>query len=707
MSNSITRRDILKFAGGGVLGVFFSPLPWKLLDDSAIWTQNWSLIPALPRGPITTMFSHCTLCSAGCSVKAQCVAGVPYYLSGFGGMDSDALHTGVLCPQGLAAHHMAHHPLRIVHPCKFAGKSDNSPMTTISLQDAMDEIAGRCKNSKGTIAILDRQPNRAISEVYRKFAGQLQNGAYLTSPASEESTIPALHTMTGGKTMALGYDFENAQLIVSFGAPILDNWGTPGRMAGIVNRRNETGLRIVQIDHRFSRTAMKADSWIAVIPGSERTLALALANALLEKHPHPGQLKNVLVDYSTFSKTVLGFSPESTAAKTGIDAAVVRDLAGQMLQSRSTITLSDADPGGGPLDSETEKIIAALNLLTGSIGAQGGIIERNEIPEYVSAVSGTRWHDIPDHSIEVLIVDGADSGYALPWQMIAKKLRPEHNVVVSLSPMLNDIAAHADFLIPGPACFESLTDIPTPPGSIFPTFSLAAPLMQRPEGTTEPIDVIRQLSRRLGIAMDIPEHEELIKKKVEALYRQRKGTISTYADMSTMPITDIADEESLWTALLGGAVWTGESKKSTKPVRFTVGLNPEQKMQEPAGGLRLVPFGWRGATHASQISPILSKIFQESELRDDNGTVLVNPVTAREYGLLPEVPSTLSTARGSMTVTIKITPSVRPGIIEAAVGPARNGLTTPVHPSGETVLNLCEINNDGTWRSTPVQFLKA
>ena len=28
---------------------------------------------------------------------------------------------------------------------------------------------------------------------------------------------------------ALGYDLENAQTIVSFGAPLLDGWGAPGR----------------------------------------------------------------------------------------------------------------------------------------------------------------------------------------------------------------------------------------------------------------------------------------------------------------------------------------------------------------------------------------------------------------------------------------------------------------------------------------------
>ncbi len=708
MSKSITRRDILKFAGGGVLGVFLSPLPWKLLDDSAIWTQNWSLTPPLPRGPITTLYSHCTLCSAGCAVKAHCVSGIPYYLSGTGSTENLPVKNNVLCPLGIAAHHMANHPLRIDHPCRYSGKSETSVITAVSLPDAMAEITDRCSNAEGTIAILDRQPGRAISEVYQQFAGLVRNGLYVTSPAVADSTIPALHAMMNGHQVPLGYDFEHAQLIVSFGTPMLDNWGIPGRMASISEMRKHSGLHIVQIEQRYSRTAMQADQWIAVNPGTEKTLALTLAGVLLEKHPNIGRAKSTITDFAAYKNSVRGYTPESTAAQTGIDAATVRNLASQMLRSRSTIVFSGSDPGGGPLDAEAEKIIASLNLLVGSIGIQGGIIERIDTPGYdASQISDTRWNEIPDGSVEVLIVDGAESGYAVPWHIIAKKLHPEKSMVVSLSPMLNDIAAHADYLIPGPTCFESLSDIPTASGSVFPTFALSTPLLSQPEGTIEPIDVVRRLAQHMGVAMNVPTTDDLVKAKAAAIFRHRKGNVLTYADRSHKSISDISDEESFWMALKEGAVWYGDPKNVSGPKSFTVGLRSAQTTTQPIDGLQLVPFGWRGATSASQISPILSKIFQETELRADHGTILINPVTAKENGLSPEIPVTLTTPAGSMTVMVKIATSVRPGVIEAVVGPMRNGIQTSQHPSVETIMNLCVLHNDGTWRTTPAQFLKA
>ncbi|MFA6457709.1 MAG: molybdopterin dinucleotide binding domain-containing protein, partial [Bacteroidota bacterium] len=346
-------------------------------------------------------------------------------------------------------------------------------------------------------------------------------------------------------------------------------------------------------------------------------------------------------------------------------------------------------------------------LLVGSVGITGGIMERNETPGYATQPGNIRWNEIPDGSIEVLIIDGAESGYDVPWQLIAKKLHPEKSTAVSLSPMLNNIAAHADYLIPGPTCFESLSDIPTASGSIFPTFALSAPLLPRPEGTVESIDFIRQIAHHMGDVMNVPTMDDLVRAKSAAIYKHRKGNVLTYADLSLTSMTDISDEESFWTILKNGAVWYDDPINASGPKTFTAGLRPSRSTLQPVEGLQLVPFGWRGATSASQISPILSKIFQETELRADHGTILVNPVTAKEYGLAPEIPVTLTTSAGSMTVMIKITTSVRPGVIEAVVGPTRNGIQISRHPSGETIMNLCAIHDDGTWRTTPVQILKA
>jgi glycine cleavage system H lipoate-binding protein len=58
------RRDLLCLGGGAAAGVVFTPVPWKLLDDVSIWTQNWRWLPVPPRGEITRRYTGCTMCGA-------------------------------------------------------------------------------------------------------------------------------------------------------------------------------------------------------------------------------------------------------------------------------------------------------------------------------------------------------------------------------------------------------------------------------------------------------------------------------------------------------------------------------------------------------------------------------------------------------------------------------------------------------------------
>ena len=53
----IDRRSFLAFVLGGAAGTTLSPLPWKLTDDLAIWTQNWPWTPVPEDGEPGTIAS--------------------------------------------------------------------------------------------------------------------------------------------------------------------------------------------------------------------------------------------------------------------------------------------------------------------------------------------------------------------------------------------------------------------------------------------------------------------------------------------------------------------------------------------------------------------------------------------------------------------------------------------------------------------------
>src|SRR5579871_2652939 len=99
-----TRRDLLAWSGGATAGIMITPVPWKLLDDVSIWTQNWPGVPQPARGPVEVKCSFCTLCPQGCAMRVRMAAGWAVGVAPNG---------GALCPLAFAAHQLNWHPRRL------------------------------------------------------------------------------------------------------------------------------------------------------------------------------------------------------------------------------------------------------------------------------------------------------------------------------------------------------------------------------------------------------------------------------------------------------------------------------------------------------------------------------------------------------------------------------------------------------------------
>ena len=192
----ISRRDILKFAVGSAAGVMLTPVPWKVLDDSAIWTQNWPWIPVPRKGEAKTRYTTCVLCPAGCGLRARCIEGQPVSLAGV--VDHPLSH-GTICTMGLAAHHLAYHPSRVTAPVRRSQKFGTSESSPVTIDQAVEIITAAIRSTSGeeTVAVLDQQPGRNISQIYRSFLAQIPHGIYLSAPVVEDATLAACASMLG------------------------------------------------------------------------------------------------------------------------------------------------------------------------------------------------------------------------------------------------------------------------------------------------------------------------------------------------------------------------------------------------------------------------------------------------------------------------------------------------------------------------------
>lgn len=691
---NITRRDVLKLTGGSIAGMFFTPLPWKLLDDSAIWTQNWSLTPPLPRGNINYKFSHCSLCVAGCSVQAKCVNDIPF---GLVGTAKHPIHHGYLCAQGLAGHHLAHHPFRIKGAKKFLRKHDNAMMLHSSYEEIINAVAERIKHSKGITAILDQNPNRTYTKIYNEFAGALANGMYVSSPSQENELLQIIAEMSGSNNSEFGFDFERTNLIVNFGTNLIDGFGTPGRIQNILSQQKKINLKLVHIEPTKSRTAQIANEWLPLNAGMEYTLAVTILNIMLFEHHLTSSILARVSGLESIKESLQQFLPSKTAKLIGLSESEIRGLAKEILAAQAAITLASPEPGSGPFEQETMNAIALINVLSGNIGRQGGIVQRKSLEQRKSV---KRWNAIPNNSISVLIIDPSESGYAIPWNVIERKLQTDA-LILSLSPYLNSFAGHADFILPSPVPYEAMNEISSAADMPFNLFSVAQPIETKKDFSSEPEEVISAIATKLGISLSSSSREEMLKAKAKTIFALKRGKLFDLSENVEKSISELADSDEFWTKLKSGAVWIDEDSSKQPKMRFDVlkakiFLPPQIESRNNISDLKLIPVGVRGSFSNATVSPILSKVYQESELRPLSNTVMMNPRTAHELQIHSNDFAILETKNGTMNVRIKTDESVQPNCILAAIGPSANGATS----NENAIFELCDIQNDTIWRIT-------
>jgi hypothetical protein len=570
-----TRRDIFKFAGGAVAGAFFTPAPWRLITDTALWSENWPGIPRPARGEIRAKFTNCALCPAGCAVRARCVGEQPVSLAGV---------RGGLCPFGLSAHHLPFHPARL----------RQGP-----IQEATAAVAKRAPEG---IAVLDLNPGRTASWTYRRAMASLK-GLYL-APDSQP----------------VAYDLSAAKTVLSIGAPLLDGWGTPANV--IAARQN---FRLIQAEAVESRTAVLADEWIPLAPGAERAFAQEILAALKGERPSV--------------------------------------VAQQLAADGASLVLGDAPE------------IPEINRLLGAYGKTIVAPSEAPVPESwtKSAVAITRLASVPDRSIRVLLIDESAAAGYIPWRLIEPKLTADNPLVVTFAATRGGYARHAQYALPI-AVFPELTDDIAPAvDSIHPTFRISVPLVTPLAGMVNPADFVGALA---GVSAS-----NSLRERADAIHKAGLGTVLTYADGKETPVKDLTPD-AFWKSLTSGARWDrppGLSACLSAPSLVGQALPPanpsEARTDSSSPDLNLIAI--REPHNPALGSPLMTKLYQESNLRLAPNRVALHPDEARAANISNGARATLHTRVGWCSVEVTVDPAVPPGAVQVGSSPGIQDVCGP------------------------------
>ena len=565
-----TRREIMMFAGGSAVGVLFTPAPWRLITDTALWSENWPGIPVPAPGETRIKYTNCSLCPAGCAVRARSVGDQPVALFGVPG---HPLSHSAVCPFGLAGHHLPYLPARL----------KQGPVNEATA--AVAEGIAKCVPAEYVVT-LDLRPARTASWTYRRAMAAVKNGRYVAPSAPNA---------------AVAVDLAKARTVLSLGVPLLDGWGTPGNVIAA-----RPGFRLIQADAVESRTASLADQWLRIRPGSEDALAQALAGATTHA---------------------------AAADATGLAEAEIAALAAQLAQNGPVLVL-----GSSRLESTGRTIVA-----------------RRETPvpeEWQKAAPVTDLASLPDGSVRVLLIDESAPGEYLPWQAIARKLAPDSPVVVTFAATREGYGRHAQYVLPAGIYPEVDGDIPPAIDSVAATFRLSTPLVAPPQGMVKPEEFVAAAA---GLPVTDTLHE-----RAAAIHKTARGTLFTYADAKSVALKDVSAGD-FWKALQAGGCWIDAPDDKAPAARLTTAATKPRPTEESDLPLTVVV-----GRELAPASPILSKLYQESNLRLAPNRVALHP----SCGLLDGTQAVFETLLGKCPVGVTLDAGVPPGLVHVSVSPA-------------------------------------
>jgi anaerobic selenocysteine-containing dehydrogenase len=326
-----------------------------------------------------THYRSCTLCEASCGIAVEVEGSEVVSIRGD---DADPFSKGYICPKATALADLHADPDRLRHPVVREGTT----WRELGWDEAFDLVAERIEavqKRHGRDAVAVYQGNPTGHSLGLLTFGQLfmrKLGTRNCYSATSADQLP--HMLAGlqmfGDALLMGVpDIDRTDFFLCLGGnPLVSNGSimTAPDMRGRLKALRARGGKVVVVDPRRTETADAADQHLFIRPGTDALLMLALVNVIFaEQLARPGRIGAFLDGLAELERAARDFSPEATAAATGISPEAVRTLARQLAASRGVVygRLGVCTTEFGGVGTW---LVAALNAILGRLDEPGGMM---------------------------------------------------------------------------------------------------------------------------------------------------------------------------------------------------------------------------------------------------------------------------------------------------------------------------------------------
>jgi len=267
-------------------------------------------------------------CPDTCALITTVENGVAVRVQG----NADHRHTdGALCTKVSRYTERTYHPERLTLPLRRSGPKGSGRFEPVDWDTALDDIAARLK------MVAAHNPQAIVPYSYAGTMGQVQGEAmagrffhrlgasFLDRTICSSAGGEALVQTLGGKVGMKVEHFAASKLILIWGS---NSIGSNLHFWRLAQQAKRAGARLVCIDPRRTATADKCHEHIALRPGTDAALALALMRQLITHD----WLDHDYIDRHTLGwkdlrERALQWPPERAAEVCGVPVQQIVDLA--------------------------------------------------------------------------------------------------------------------------------------------------------------------------------------------------------------------------------------------------------------------------------------------------------------------------------------------------------------------------------------------
>ncbi|GGS78008.1 molybdopterin-dependent oxidoreductase [Nonomuraea spiralis] len=432
-----------------------------------------------------TVHRTCPLCEAVCGLTLTLDEGG--HVTGVRGDKDDPFSKGFICPKGASLGRLDEDPDRLRRPLIREGDLWREAGWDEAFA-AVERGLGRVTERYGrqAVAIYLGNPN-AHTMAGALYAAPLikalgTRNVFTAATADQMPKHVASGLMFGHPLAVPVPDLDRTDFLLMLGANPLESNGSlctapdfPGRLKALRGR----GGKVVVVDPRRTRTAALADEHVFVRPGTDAYLLFAMVHTLFaEDLARPWHEVNGLAEVREAAKH---FPPEAVARRTGVPAGTIVRLARELAGARTAAVYARIGTCTTEFGTLAQWLVDVLNVLTGNLDRPGGAMFPKPATEFGARrrpYTVGRWRSrvrgLPEANGELPVATLADEietpgeGQVRMLVTVAGNpvLSAPHgdrldaafgglDFMVSVDPYLNETTRHADVVLPPPRVLQS------------------------------------------------------------------------------------------------------------------------------------------------------------------------------------------------------------------------------------------------------------